>query len=235
MDDADCRAAVAVGARPAARCRLCWVARWRPAKRAAVAAGVPGGPRVRDPRADLDAARPRLKKCGHPDGFSTVLAVVDPPSQCRPGMGSPVNWPGSGSRPRSRRWTPRTFDATDVASPEDLAAKGFGLMLAGWTANFPTPGSFLTPLVDGRSVRDGQQRRTPPADDAALNAPIDKARAAGAARRRPWREVAGTLATYGLLLPLGENGMQLVAGQRLRDGVVVRPYRGYDLATAGVR
>ena len=28
---------------------------------------------------------------------------------------------------------------------------------------------------------------------------------------------------------------QLVAGQRLRNGVVVLPYGGYDVATAGIR
>jgi peptide/nickel transport system substrate-binding protein len=29
--------------------------------------------------------------------------------------------------------------------------------------------------------------------------------------------------------------VQLVAGQRLRNGVVMQAYSGYDLATAGVR
>jgi peptide/nickel transport system substrate-binding protein len=28
--------------------------------------------------------------------------------------------------------------------------------------------------------------------------------------------------------------VQLVAGQRLRNGLVMQPYSGYDLATAGV-
>jgi peptide/nickel transport system substrate-binding protein len=29
--------------------------------------------------------------------------------------------------------------------------------------------------------------------------------------------------------------VQLLAGQRLRNGVVMQPFAGYDLATAGVR
>jgi peptide/nickel transport system substrate-binding protein len=29
--------------------------------------------------------------------------------------------------------------------------------------------------------------------------------------------------------------VQLLAGQRLRNGLVMQPYTGYDLATAGVR
>ena len=36
-------------------------------------------------------------------------------------------------------------------------------------------------------------------------------------------------------VPLVENRVQLLAGQRLRNGVVMEAYNGYDLATAGVR
>jgi peptide/nickel transport system substrate-binding protein len=35
-------------------------------------------------------------------------------------------------------------------------------------------------------------------------------------------------------VPLAENRVQLLAGQRLRNGVVMQPYGGYDVATAGV-
>jgi peptide/nickel transport system substrate-binding protein len=36
-------------------------------------------------------------------------------------------------------------------------------------------------------------------------------------------------------VPLAETRIQLIAGQRLRNGVVMLPYSGHDLATAGVR
>ncbi len=35
-------------------------------------------------------------------------------------------------------------------------------------------------------------------------------------------------------MPLAETRVQLLAGQRLRNGVVMLPYNGYDVATAGV-
>ena len=34
--------------------------------------------------------------------------------------------------------------------------------------------------------------------------------------------------------PLAETRVQLVSGQRLRNGLVMLPYTGYDLATAGI-
>jgi peptide/nickel transport system substrate-binding protein len=36
-------------------------------------------------------------------------------------------------------------------------------------------------------------------------------------------------------VPLAETRIQLLAGQRLHNGVVMQPYSGYDLATAGIR
>jgi peptide/nickel transport system substrate-binding protein len=66
-----------------------------------------------------------------------------------------------------------------------------------------------------------------------VNTLIDRARAAGSVDG--WREVSGTVGKAAVYVPLGETRIQLLAGQRLRDGVVMQPYSGYDLATAGVR
>jgi peptide/nickel transport system substrate-binding protein len=70
-------------------------------------------------------------------------------------------------------------------------------------------------------------------NDAAINALIDKARAgAGTAG---WRAVAAAALKTSAYVPLAETRVQLIAGQRLRNAVVMQPYSGYDLATAGVR
>jgi peptide/nickel transport system substrate-binding protein len=47
--------------------------------------------------------------------------------------------------------------------------------------------------------------------------------------------VAGTVDKAAVYVPLGETRVQLLAGQRLRNGVVMQPYSGYDIATSGVR
>ena len=47
-----------------------------------------------------------------------------------------------------------------------------------------------------------------------------------------WPRAARATSAY---VPLAETRVQLVSGQRLRNGVVMQPYTGYDLATAGVR
>ena len=110
-------------------------------------------------------------------------------------------------------------------------------MLATWTADFPTAGSFLAPLVDSRGVKlvgnTNYARLTVPA----LDALVDTARKApdAAAAATAWADLATAALETGAYVPLAETRVQLIAGQRLRNGLVMQPYSGYDLATAGVR
>ena len=126
-----------------------------------------------------------------------------------------------------------TFYTDAVGNPAVAAANGFGIILTTPTADFPTPWSFLAPLVDGRVIRDYANTNYARLNDEAINALLDQARVTGDVAA--WRDVAGAARETGAYVPLAETRVQLVSGQRLRNGVVMRPYIGYDLATAGVR
>jgi peptide/nickel transport system substrate-binding protein len=233
MDNADCRAAVAAaidrravqtslgGAVNVVRRSQLWPR------------GLSGGPQERDPRADPASARAHLKACGHADGFSTVLAVADTASGTVAADEIARELAKVGIKAEVKPLPAATFYASDVGSPNNVAASGYGIVLATWTADFPTPGSFLTPLVDGRSIRNVGNTNYARLNDPAVNTLIDKARATGGAQG--WLQVAGTVDKASVYVPLGETRIQLLAGQRLRNGVVVQPYSGYDVATAGVR
>ena len=109
-------------------------------------------------------------------------------------------------------------------------------MLATWTADFPTPGSFLVPLVDGRGIKAVANTNYGSLDDEDVNQLVDAARAAPDAKaaRDAWRQVAVAALDTHVYVPLATNRLQLLSGQRLHNGVVMTPYTGYDLATAGV-
>jgi peptide/nickel transport system substrate-binding protein len=126
-----------------------------------------------------------------------------------------------------------SFYATDVGSPANVVKQQYGIVLATWTADFPTPGSFLGPLVDGASIRSVGNTNYAHLDDDTVNALVARARAGGGAAA--WRDVATAAQKTAAYVPLAESRVQLVAGERLRNGVVMQPYSGYDLATAGVR
>jgi peptide/nickel transport system substrate-binding protein len=132
---------------------------------------------------------------------------------------------------------PTTFYATDVGKPDNVVAQKYGIVLATWTADLPTAGSFLVPLVDGRSIRRVGNTNYAHLADNQLNGLIDTARKATdpAASAQAWADVAAAAEQTSAYVPLAETRVQLIAGQRLRNGLVMQPYGGYDLATAGVR
>jgi peptide/nickel transport system substrate-binding protein len=237
MDNVHCRAAVAAvidrnavqealgGAGNAVRSSLLWPR---------ALAGAPAEP---DPAPDLDAARAALTACGLPDGFSTVLAVPDAPNSVAVATTIAADLAQVGIDAEVRPLDPATYYAKDVGDPAAVTAAGYGLVLATWTADFPTAASFLVPLVDGRSIRAVGNTDYARLDDAGVNGLVDAARAATepAAAADAWRQVVAAVAETSAYVPLVENRVQLLAGQRLRNGVVMQPYGGYDVVTAGVQ
>ncbi|RBY86697.1 ABC transporter substrate-binding protein [Blastococcus sp. TBT05-19] len=194
--------------------------------------GLAGGPKHTDPGPDLDAARAALETCGQPEGFSTVLAVADAPASLLVADEIAGQLAEVGIDVEVRPLDPVTFYATEVGNPDIVARNGYGIVLATRTADLPTPGSFLVPLVDGRSVRTVGNPNYARLDDPAVNTLVDEARAQGG---DGWRAVAEAALGTSAYVPLAETRIQLLAGQRLHNGVVIRPYASYDVATAGVR
>jgi peptide/nickel transport system substrate-binding protein len=191
------------------------------------------GPEDADPRPDTSAARAALAECGMPDGFATVLAVPDTQTSVQVAEEVAAQLGAVGIEVEVRPLDAGTFYATDVGNPSNVAANGFGIILTTWTADFPTPGSFLVPLVDGRIIRQVGNTNYARLNDESINALVDQARASGDSAA--WREVATAARATSAYVPLAETRVQLVSGQRLRNGLVMQPYTGYDLATAGVR
>lgn len=196
-----------------------------------------GGPEDSDSGPDLDAAREHLDKCGQPDGFATVLAVPDGGAGVKVAEEVAGQLAEIGIEVEVRPLEAASFYAREVGNPDSVATNGYGLVLATSTPDFPTPASLLTPLADGRSIRPVGNTNYARLDVKEIDGLIDAARAAGTGdeARKAWAAVADAVEGTATYVPLAETRVQLIAGQRLRNGVVMRPYSGYDLATAGVR
>jgi peptide/nickel transport system substrate-binding protein len=209
MDNPDCRAAVAAAVdRTAVQKQLGGPV--NAVRRSELwPRGLDGGPKDSDPRPDLAAARAALEACGQPDGFSTVLAVADTPTSVDVAEEIAGQLAEVGIQVEVRPLSANTFYATDVGDPDSVTASGFGLILATWTADFSTPGSFLTPLVDGRSIRDVGNTNYARLNDAGVNGLVDTAR--GAADPAAWREVEAAVKATSAYVPLAETRVQLVA------------------------
>ncbi|WP_324273265.1 ABC transporter substrate-binding protein [Blastococcus brunescens] len=194
MGNADCRAAVAAAVDRAAVQRELGGAVNAVRRSVLWPRGLDGGPEDPDPRPDLAAARASLAACGQADGFSTVLAVADTPSGVQVADLIAGQLSEIGIQVEVRPLSATSFYATDVGDPGSVAANGYGLVLATWAADFPTPASFLVPLVDGRSIRAVGNTNYARLDDPNINALVDAARGPvtpppGGGRRRCRRDV----------------------------------------------
>ena len=197
-----------------------------------------GGPEEPDPAPDLDAARAALEECGQPEGFSTTMAVLDVPTNVAVAREIAGQLAEVGIEVAVEPLAPETFYVTDVGKPANVTAKGYGLVLVTWSADMPIPAFFLGPLVDGRSIEEkAGNTNYALLRWKKLDATIDAARKAAAAGGgdERWRTVAELARGTEAYVPLTEARAQLVAGQRLRNGVVMEPYGSYDLATAGIK
>ncbi|MFQ1003027.1 ABC transporter substrate-binding protein [Modestobacter sp. SSW1-42] len=235
MENRDCRAAVAAvvdrvgvqealqGPGNAERTSVLWPR------------AVAGGPEDLDPQPDAAAARASLAACGRPEGFQTVLAVPDVPGTVLVAESLAADLAEVGITAEVRKLDPSTY-YSDITNPDTVTAAGYGLVLATWTADFPTAASFLVPLVDGRSIRGLGNTNYARIDDPGVNGLVDAARAATdpTVATDAWRQVATAAGQTVAYVPLAETRVQLLAGQRLRNGVVMQPYGSYDVATAGV-
>ncbi|WP_409329307.1 ABC transporter substrate-binding protein [Trujillonella humicola] len=238
MDDPACRAAVAAAIDRGAVQQVLGGADDALATSRLWPAGLDDGPEETDPAADPAAAREALGICGLPDGFSTVLAVADASASVAVAEELARQLAEVGIEVEVRALPAATFYARDVGDPDNVRAQGFGMVLASWSAVVPTPSAFLVPLVDGRAVSRVGNTNYARLVDPAVTGLVDAAVAVGpdaGAARGAWREVATAATATGAYVPLVETRVQLLAGQRLRNAVVMEPYSGYDLATAGVR
>ncbi|KQS63669.1 ABC transporter substrate-binding protein [Modestobacter sp. Leaf380] len=237
MTDPSCRAAVAAavdrvavqealgGSGGAVRTSQLWPR---------VLAGAPEDP---DPAADPDAARTALAACGQPDGFPVTMAVADVPMSLAVADSLVTALAEVGIVVTLAPLDPTTYYSTGIGLPAAVSGAGYGLVLAIYGADFPTPASFLRPLVDGRAIQTtAGNANYALLDDPGVNAAIDAAVAAPdpAAALDAWRQVAQLAQATAAYVPLAENRVQLLAGQRLRNGVVMQPFGGYDVATVGV-
>jgi peptide/nickel transport system substrate-binding protein len=235
MDNRDCRAAVAaVVDRAAVQQALQGPSNADPIARLWPSV-LAGGPQDVEPRPDPVAARASLTTCGHPEGFSTVLAVPDVPASVEVARVLSAALAEVSITAEVRPLDPSTFYA-EISNPAAVTTAGYGIVLANWRADFSTAASFLVPLVDGRSIRTVGNINYARLDDAGVNGLVDAARAAPdpAAAADAWRQVAEAVQQTAAYVPLVETRVQLLAGQRLRNGVVMQPYGSYDVATAGV-
>jgi peptide/nickel transport system substrate-binding protein len=123
---------------------------------------------------DIDKAREKLIECGYPDGFTVKFAFA------QLGTGPQVYSVLQQSLGRVGIVVDALpFDdfanyvTTGIGSPETVKSLGIGMVASGWAADYNSPISFWSPLVDGRKIVIRSNQNLPLLENSKINQLLD--------------------------------------------------------------
>ena len=122
-----------------------------------------------------DMAKQELAKCGKPSGFDTKIAVRNN----KPAEIASATALQAALKVVGINATIEQYDGSQIASvvgsPDNVHKKGYGIMIAGWGADFPTGYGYLSALADGPFILKNGNFNLPEINDPTINGLFDQA------------------------------------------------------------
>ncbi|GLW75299.1 hypothetical protein Kpho02_75960 [Kitasatospora phosalacinea] len=191
---------------------------------------------LKDGKPDQARARSELAACGKPDGFAVTLAVrANNPKEQAAAQALQNSLKAVGITV-----TIDAFDITKlsstVGSPSTVKSKGYGLIMSGWAADYPSGGVFLQDLTDGRRIRDTGNFNMPGINDPEVNGWFDQAAVQGDRTKAAdlYRKINHKVTDGAYYLPYLVNHALNYRNPRLTNVYVTDAYGGVDLQALGV-
>jgi peptide/nickel transport system substrate-binding protein len=184
----------------------------------------------------IDKAKAELQQCGHPDGFNTVIAARN--------KGKEPKTAEALQQALGQVGIKATLDVSDaspyfrstIGSPSNVKSKGYGIMTAGWGADFPTPYGFLQVLVDGRAIKASGNNNYSEINDPEINSLIDQAKAEPDAQKAAdiWNQINKKVMETATQLPFVYDKALNYRNPRMTNVFVNSYYGMWDFSTLGV-
>lgn len=190
-----------------------------------------------DTTGNLDKAKEELKACGKPTGFKTVIAVRN---------NKPVEVATAVSLQASlkRVGIEADIDQFDgaqtsgiIGAPKVVKQKGYGIIIMGWGADFPSGQGFSQPLVDGRFILESGNNNFSELNDPAVNKLFDQAIAETdpAKAGEIYKQMNQKVSEAAVYLPFVYDKTITWRSSRLTNAYVADAYNGrYDYVNLGV-
>ncbi|MDX6286503.1 MAG: peptide/nickel transport system substrate-binding protein [Frankiales bacterium] len=193
-------------------------------------------PNGADHRGDLAKAREALTNCGKPNGFSTKLTTTNA------GKGPPVAealqnaLKRVGIKVTIEAGDPASYYSQFIGAPATNKSKGFGIMVAGWGADFPTGYGFFSQIVDGRAIKAQGNSNYAELNSQKVNGLIDQANAATSATdaAKLWGDVDKAVMEEAAEVPYLYDKALLLHSSRLKNIYVTAAFGMYDYQALGV-
>ncbi|MFB6842666.1 ABC transporter substrate-binding protein [Streptomyces sp. NPDC056361] len=208
---------------------------------------LPPGLKGADPKADpygklggapdLVKAKDALKKCGKPNGFKTTIAVRN---------NKKIEIATAESLQQSLKAVGieaeiDQFDGAQtsgiIGSPKVVKEKGYGIIIMGWGADFPTGQGFLQPLTDGRFILQSGNNNFSELNDPAVNGLFDQALKETDPDKAGelYKQINAKVSEAAVYLPFTHEKNIIWRSSRLTNVYTADAYNGrYDYASLGV-
>jgi peptide/nickel transport system substrate-binding protein len=183
----------------------------------------------------VDKAKEELKACGKPDGFNTVIAARNRGKEPKTAEALQQSLAAIGVKASIDVSDASLYFRSTIGSPANVAKKGYGLMIAGWGADFPTGYGYMQVLVDGRAILPSGNNNYEELNDPEINSLIDKARAEPDAKKAAdvWGQINAKVMDTASLLPFVYDKALNYRNPRMTNVFVNEYYGMWDFSTLG--
>ncbi len=126
-------------------------------------------------KSQLDKAKTALQACGQASGFTVKIAARNN----KPAEVKTAEALQAALKAANITATIEQYDGAQQASitgsPDNVKAKGYGIIVAGWGADYPTGAGYLQPLADSRFIPKNGNYNLPEIKDPSIDALFDQA------------------------------------------------------------
>ncbi|MET9875424.1 ABC transporter substrate-binding protein [Actinacidiphila glaucinigra] len=193
---------------------------------------------LKDTTGNVEEAKKELKACGQPDGFKTTIAVRN---------NKPIEIATAESLQESLKKVGITteldeFDGAQtsgiIGAPKTVKSKGYGIIIMGWGADFPSGQGFLQPLVDSRFILESGNNNFAEIKDKAIDGLFDQAltQTDANAAAEVYKQINQKVSEGAYYLPFTFEKNIIWRSSRLTNVYTADAYNGrYDYASLGVQ
>lgn len=190
-----------------------------------------------DGKPNVEKAKAALAACGKPEGFKTTIAVRN---------NKPVEVATAVSLQNALKQVGIEADVDQfdgaqtsgiIGSPKVVKEKGYGIIIMGWGADFPTGQGFSQPLVDGRFILQSGNNNFSELNDPAINGLFDQAIAETDPDKAGdiYKQMNQKVSEAAVYLPFVYDKTITWRSTRLTNAYTSDAYNGrYDYASLGV-
>ncbi|GLW30181.1 ABC transporter substrate-binding protein [Actinoplanes regularis] len=129
---------------------------------------LPGKPQVEE-------AKKALAACGKPTGFDVTIAVRNnKPAEVKSAEALQAALKLAGINAKIEQYD-GAQQASITGSPDNVKAKGYGIIIGGWGADYPTGAGYMQPLADSRFIPKNGNYNLAEIKDPSIDALFDQA------------------------------------------------------------